>query len=493
MARLAFFLFSSLFSVIALNGHEDSALVIIPDDSVLMHVDSVWASNYIHSLYVEEALFDSSSLSHNKNRPHVDEAVYADRLHQLNLTSPINLTYNRHVKNYINTYANTKNTIIEKMLGLAPFYFPIFEELLDQYNLPLELKYLPIIESALNPKARSRTGATGLWQFMYRTGRMYGLEVTSYYDERKDVYKSTDAACRYLKRLHEIYKDWTLALAAYNCGPGNVNKAIRRSGGKRNYWEIRSFLPAETRGYIPAFIAATYIMQHANDHNIYPKKPKVDLCATDTVTVKNYVSLQQVSEVLKLPLELVTFLNPTYSKDFIPNLGNAKTLCLPAEKIGLFLANEKTIYQRKSKQDVQRITQINKNGSFASPHKGEPIVYRVKNGDVLGTIAERYRCRVSQIKQWNNLRSDRLRIGQKLYIYAKPSYAAQNNTKAIKDAKKAGNDSKYLYHTIKPGDNLWDIAKKYNGVSVYQLQRLNPHLNSKRLKLGSKLKIKPIG
>jgi membrane-bound lytic murein transglycosylase D len=467
---------------------------ILPDDPILAAIDSMVASGYFESLGFNDNPEELNTNGYAVDSiPEFDNLTYIKRFEELNANSPFTLVYNRYIKGYINLYAKRRRKTTAKMLGLAPVYFPIFEENLDKYNMPLELKYLPIIESALNPKAKSRVGAGGLWQFMYRTGKMFDLEVTSYYDERSDVYKSTDAACQYLKSLHKMYDNWNLALAAYNCGPGNVNKAIRRSGGKRTYWEIRNYLPRETRGYVPAFIAVNYVMAYASEHNIYPKTPDVSCFKVDTVTLSDHLSFAQISEYLDLPIEYIEFLNPAYKQNFIPNTSEANTLCLPSDKMGDFLTNEKTIYSLKTENDRKDSIAFAQNRPVQTVNKGNAIVYKVRSGDVLGTIASRYRCRVSQIKDWNNLHSDRLRIGQKLYLYSKSSKASPPKKKVTKVKQQLKSDGKYMYYTVKPGDNLWDIANKYEGVSVEQIQQLNKAINTKKLKLGTKLKIKQVG
>lgn len=463
-----------------------------PDDAVLAMIDSVISSGYFEVVGYHDFEMDFNKYGYPPDSlPPIDSAIVAPRLAKLNAKSPFTLVYNTYTHNYIKFYAQKRRNVTSKMLGLSDIYFPIFEEALDKHNLPLELKYLPIVESALNPKAKSRVGATGLWQFMYKTGKMYGLEINSYYDERSDIFKSTEAACHYLKKLYSLYGSWDMALAAYNCGPGNVNKAIRRSGGKTSYWEIRDYLPLETRGYVPAFIAVNYIMNYPIEHNIFPKKPDIYCVDIDTIMVKQFLTLRQVSEFLDISYELLEYFNPQYKLGVIPVDDKPLPICLPSAKIGDFLINEHTIYAYKTKKELEDSIAFAQKEPL-KPH-GDAIVYTVKSGDFLGKIADKYHVRVSQIKDWNNLYSDRLKIGQKLYIYAKPSYAAHNKSKAAADKKMATpKDGKYLYYTIKSGDNLWDIANKFDDVTVEMLQKLNNHLDFNKLKPGMKIKIKPL-
>lgn len=471
---------------------------IADDDQILVTIDSAMLSGYYESLGLNDNFSKSTKFKYAKDSvPEFDEATYIKRFKKMDANSPFKFVYNGYVKGYVSLYAKRRKRTTAKMLGLAPLYFPIFEENLDKYNMPLELKYLAIVESALNPKAKSRVGATGLWQFMYATGKMYDLNVTSYHDERSDVYKATDAACRYLKDLHAMYNNWDLALAAYNCGPGNVNKAIRRSGGKTDFWEIMAFLPRETSGYVPAFMAVNYVMTYAAEHNIQAIKPDVSCFKVDTVGVNQHISFAEISKALDIPVEYLEYINPTYKHNYIPATGKANTLCLPADKIGLFLTNEEQIYALRNVKEEEKAVEEIAQTTAAEPQRSESVVYKVKSGDSMGKIAAQYHCRVTQLKDWNNLKSDRLNVGQTLYVYPKASYVAQQKNQVVKatqlTATKATSDGKYLYYTIKSGDNLYRIASKFEGASVDEIQNLNKGLNPRSLKSGAKIKIKPIG
>src|SRR3954469_4392877 len=250
--------------------------------------------------------------------PTYDDYTYQARLAKLDALSPFDLVYNDHVKGFINMYTVRKRESVSRMMGMAQLYYPMFEEIMDKYNIPLELKHLAVIESALIPYARSKAGATGLWQFMYPTGKMYGLTVTSYLDQRCDPYKATVAAAEYLKTLYGMFGDWQMVLAAYNAGPGTISKAIRRSGGKKTYWEIRPYLPKETQGYVPAFIAANYVMNYYQEHNIYPEIPRKTYFEVDTVIVKEPMTFEQIGAALDVPVEEIKYFNPQYRKNVIP-------------------------------------------------------------------------------------------------------------------------------------------------------------------------------
>lgn len=445
--------------------------------------------------------------------PSYPDSIYVERLK--NLQSAIPYSYNSIVKNFILMYANKRREQVEVMLGLSKYYFPMFEKELDEQGMPLELKYLPVIESALNPQAVSRVGATGLWQFIYSTGKMYGLEITSFVDERKNPEKATKAAVKYLKDLHNIYNDWTLALAAYNCGPGNVNKAIRRSGGKRDFWDIYYRLPRETRGYVPAFIAANYIMTYYEKHNLAAKR--IDFSVSDTILINKELHLKQVAEVLKINLEQLRELNPEYKEDIIPGVKKEYTLALPTEQVGNFIDLQDSIFAYKDSIFFNPIkTGFSPQKYSASKYlPGAPsknhkkIVYKVKSGDNIGFIASWYGVKKSQVRYWNNIRRNLIREGQKLTIYVPKSkyntYKKVDNmsfaqkqksigktysAKKISTTKKQSKGGKYVWYTVKSGDNFWTIAKKFPGVSNKDIMHINGISNAKRLSPGIKIKIK---
>ncbi|UBM62799.1 LysM peptidoglycan-binding domain-containing protein [Candidatus Sulfidibacterium hydrothermale] len=472
--------------------------------------------------------------------PEYPDSVYAKRIAALNAETPIELVYNKQVKAFIHLYADKRRKLTEKVLGLSELYFPMIEQVLDQFNLPLELKYLAVVESALNPAAGSNKGAKGLWQFMYGTGKVYGLKVTSLVDDRYDPYKSTIAACEHLKDLYAIYGNWSLVLAAYNSGAGNVNRAIRRAGGTKNYWAIWPFLPRETRGYVPAFIAVNYIMHYAPQHNLYPMRPGIFYFDIDTVTVHDALSFDQLHEMLGIPLDELKFLNPEYKLGIIPAVnGKTYTLRLPRQFADDFLNNEKALYAFKTKKGLEHdkmLAEIKKAGNrnvvivrygdnlgsiarrnhvyvsqlmrwnglhstriypgqrlvvygagsrqfyqkTASPiaRSSKKVVHVVRRGENLGLIAKKYRCTPTDLKEWNNLKSSRIYPGQKLYVY-KPAEKSKTTVRS----------GKYIYHIVKPGDTLWDIAKEYDGVTVEQIKRLNHIRNSHHLRPGQRIKI----
>ena len=396
-------------------GNKDSLKAVFSDNPIVASFDSLLLSN----LSFSDALFSYDTAIEVSTPPVFSDSIYEARIQHLDTKTPIDLVYNPYVKQYINVYTKQRRQQMSRMMGLAAYYFPIFEEVLDQFNLPLELKYLALVESALNPKAKSWAGATGLWQFMYNTGKEYNLKVSSYVDERMDPFRATIAACEFFKKSYSVYGDWSLVLASYNSGRGNVNKAIRRSGGKKNYWQIRRFLPKETRSYVPAFIAVCYSMNYASDHKISSEKPRVLFREVDTIEVKHQIDFEYLSSSLDISIDELEFLNPAYKINVIPKVdGRTYHLVLPIDKMGVFVANEKEIYAHFIKLDN---AEKRKNYPKYS-EQDERVVHRVKSGEYLGKIARRYGCSVKKIQQWNNLKNDNIRVGQRLVLYVRPDY-----------------------------------------------------------------------
>ncbi len=524
----------------------DQRDLLIKDSPVVRMLDSMAYLKFYQRRYFTETdtgRTTGSRFAHGEI-PVYPDSVYEQRIRALNIETPIELTYNKVVKNYIDLYAVKKRELTAKMLGLSGLYFPMFEELLDKYDIPLEIKYLAIVESALNPAAGSRMGAKGLWQFMYGTGKVYGLKVTSLVDDRYDPYKATVAACEHLTDLYAIYGDWSLSLAAYNSGAGNVNRAIRRAGGTKNYWAVWPFLPRETRGYVPAFIAVNYVMNYAAEHNIYPMRPSTLFYDIDTVTVNDILAFDQLNEMLGIPIDKLKFLNPQFKKGIIPATGGKTyTIRIPRSFVADFLNNEQALYAYKTKKGIERekllaevkkakdrtihyvrsgenlgliakryhvyVSQIKRWNNLRSNtiYPGQKLVlfgsnssryyqsskvpvqrsasksyHKVRSGENLGLIAKKYKCSTTDLKEWNNLKSSRIYPNQKLIVY-KP---AEKSSSSVKDGK-------YLYHIVRKGDTLWDIAQEYDGVTVDQIKRLNNIRNSRRLQPGQKIKIAMVG
>lgn len=457
---------------------------IAKDDAVLSMIDSL-LSDKMYNCFVY--CYNPVDSLEKTEKQILNDSILEKRLATLNNETPFDLQYNEYSKAFINLYINKRRKLSSSVLGLAPLYFPMIEEVLDRYNMPLELKYLAIVESALSPSARSRVGAQGLWQFMYRTGKMYGLNVTSYTDDRMNPYKATVAACEYMTDLYELYGDWNLVLAAYNSGPGNVNKAIRRAGGYKDYWKIRPFLPRETRGYVPAFIAVNYMMRYAEEHELYALNTQLFDYKVDTVEIKEAITFDQLAEYIHVSKEELSFFNPMYKLNYIPKSKSGNTICLPINKIGLYLSNEKAIYADIRRKEIQ--------DSIAGKEKKEVLpeflVHRVRSGEFLGYIANKYRVSVRDLMVWNNMRSTRLNPGDRLTIYTKGRAPKRQVVQKTSPSKLKDNGN-YKVHVVRRGDTLWDIAKKYKNTSVSDLKRLNSNLNFKRLKPGMKVKVKMI-
>ncbi|SHF29732.1 membrane-bound lytic murein transglycosylase D [Mariniphaga anaerophila] len=474
-------------------------------------MDSLGNSWYIRHLFHLDNSGDNLSEFFPKDLP---DSVYIKRLEDIEQV--VDLSYNNVVKNFIKLYTEKRRDLVEVMLGLSAYYFPMFEEMLDRQDMPLELKYLPVIESALNPKAMSRVGANGLWQFMYGTGRQMGLEITSFVDERRDPVKSTEAAIKYFKYLYDTYEDWYLAIAAYNCGPGNVNRAIRRSGGKRNYWEIYYRLPRETRGYVPAFIAAAYVMNFYKEHNLQPRMPEIPL-RSDTILVRDYLHFNQLEAKLEIDKEQLRSLNPMFRRDVIPaKKDKPYPLVLPNEKIMAFIDLDTMVFSHERDKyfpdnTLQNPTSSNSNYFTPVDVEGKAkVLYTVKSGDNVGFISSWFKVRSSDLKYWNNINRNMIRAGQKLAIYVdenqKAKYEKINTmTFAQKQAsvgKSVGTsvkaepkplDPDFEYYTVRSGDTIWEIAGKYAGISPDEILKLNNLSDRSKLSIGQKLKIKAKG
>lgn len=347
--------------------------------------------------------------------------VLKERLRKLNEKTPFNVEYNPVLEQVIKSFLKNRRSSLERLMSLSDYYFPMFEQEMSNQKIPLEMKYLAIIESALNPKARSRAGATGLWQFMYATGKSYGLEVNNYVDERSDPIRSTKAAAKYLNELYKIFGDWDLTLAAYNSGPGNVTKAIRRSNGKTNYWNLRPYLPRETAGYVPAFLATLYIFEYAKEHGFKPQKRANHLFQTDTIRVKQAIPFKDIAEITGMDVQDIQFFNPSYQLDVVPYVeGRNYAVRLPISEIGKFVSNEQAIYNYLNEQKAQReqiLPEVAKGEQYAGGKSTKKTIYTVKKGDNLGKIASRHGVSINNLKRWNRMKSNKVRVGQRLSIY----------------------------------------------------------------------------
>ena len=388
--------------------------VIHANDSITaMSTDTV-----LSPIFFDEALawLDTTECTSDTLITELPDSIYKQRLQALPFV--IEVPYNEVVRRYILRYVKHSPRQLAALQRKAEYYFPIFEDILAKHDLPYELCYMPVIESALNPQARSHMGATGLWQFMPATGKKYGLEINSLVDERMDPIRSTEAACLFLKNLYAIFQDWNLVIAAYNCGPGNVHKAIHRAGGKRDFWSIYPYLPSETRGYLPIFIAASYAMNYAEAHGICPATPLATM-ASDTIVTTQRQHLKQIADNIDIPLAELRRLNPQYPRDIIPG-GKAYAICLPIEKAGLYIDKQDTIlaYQAKElihnrRDEIELLHRTSVNGGYSI---NGVTYYKIKEGDTLGGIAKKFRVSVKQLKAWNGLKSDMIRAGKTLKI-----------------------------------------------------------------------------
>ncbi len=388
-------------------------------DIFVSNYDSL-LNSYVLSKYAASTRRHRANINTDYAFDQIPDSVLAKRLYRMHTVIP--MTYNHIVRSYIRMYLNRMRSRLDVMLTLSEYYHPLFEEALSRYNVPEELKYLTIVESAMNPTLTSRAGAAGLWQFMYTTGKNYGLEVNSVVDERRDAYKSTDAAAHYLRDLYNVFGDWQLAIAAYNCGPGNINKAIARSGGKRNFWEIYPYLPRETRGYIPAFIAATYIMNYYPEHGLHPKRVTIPL-RTDTIMVERNMLFHYVSKHLEIDEEELRTLNPQYRTGLIPGESGSYPLCIPTDKMSDLIKKAEVIF-KDSEDSLSRKPQTVEVEQAPQPvvqrqkHRSEskPMYHKVRKGETLSSIAKKNGTTVKKLKKLNNLRSDKIKHGTRLKV-----------------------------------------------------------------------------
>ena len=444
-------------------------------------IDERWMAELTNTELSENMFSDISSLNIDSEVSYdLSSEVLKKRLAKMDAKSPFNIEYNPALENTIKSFLKNRTKAFERLMAVSEYYFPMFEEHLAKYNIPLELKYLAIVESALNPKAKSRVGASGLWQFMYPTGKQYNLEVNSYVDERHDPLKATEAACQYLSHLYEIFGDWSLVLASYNAGPGNVSKAIRRSGGSQNYWNIRKFLPRETANYVPAFLATMYIYEFKKEHGILPKKATLTYFETDTIMVKKQMSFKHISELLDIPVEQIEFLNPIYKLKVIPfEEDKAHYLRLPKNKMGLFVSNEEKVYaylnyletfKEKTKSEYIASTSKDSIGTGAdstSTAVSKPKFERktqfhtIKSGESLGKIADKYNVSITELKKWNSIKGNTIQAGKKLKIYSDKKITENSEQKTSKNGT----------YTVKNGDSLFSISKQFPGVSIEDFKK----------------------
>jgi membrane-bound lytic murein transglycosylase D len=472
-------------------------------DDLAACVDSLWLKELTNlDIY--------SNLTEDIQTINIDEKVDYElptdllkaRLQEMDEKSPFHIEYNQGLENIIKSFLKNRKRSFERLMAVSEFYFPLFEEAFDKQNVPLEIKYLAVVESALNPKAVSRVGATGLWQFMYQTGKQYGLKIDSYVDERSDPLKATEAAAQYMKNMYAIFGDWDLVLASYNSGPGNVAKAIRRSGGQQNYWNIRKNLPKETQGYLPAFLATMYIYEYHKEHGIKPEKAPIKQFATDTVMIKRQMSFKQISELIDIPVAQLQILNPSYKLNVVPAYNDqTHFLRLPQDKMAVFTSNESKIYayvdreanlRERPFQIVRPIVTQDSVNTFQRLDQAKVRYYRVKRGDNLSNIAQKYDVAVDDLKKWNNIRGNKVAYGKNLKINGVE--ADQKSTAVAKveiDKKGIQKDSLATptnsIYVVQKGDNLSNIAKRFN-VTIAELQDWNK-LTTKSIPLGASLQV----
>ncbi|RED24884.1 membrane-bound lytic murein transglycosylase D [Flavobacterium cutihirudinis] len=485
----------------------DSVKSTFKKNDMAARVDSLWMKE-LTSLDIYDDL--SKDIQTINSDVTVDEELPTEllkqRLQAMNEKSPFNIEYNQGLENIIKSFLKNRKKSFSRLMALSEYYFPIFEESFARHNIPLEIKYLAVVESALNPKAVSKMGATGLWQFMYGTGKQYALKIDSYVDERSDPMKSTAAASDYFTKMFEVFNDWELVLASYNSGPGNVTKAIRRSGGQTKYWDIRPNLPKETQGYVPAFYATMYLFEYHKEHGINPERAVVKNFETDTLNIKKEMTFKQIADLLDMPQSQIQLLNPSYKLNVVPYYqGEEHCLRLPKDKIATFVSNEKQIYAYVDYQSTIRTIPSRLAAKVApkvravQPEKindSELQLYKIQKGDNLGAIAEKYDVSIADIKKWNNLRTNAVALGRTLRIKSNvdplkkevksiPAIEKKSDEAIASTDDKDKNATQSQEYVVAAGDNLGSIAKKF-GTTIAELKELN-NLASNNIGLGKTL------
>ena len=426
------------------------------------------------------------------DNPYFPDSIYRLRMNRMMTVIP--MTYNETVRRWIDVYAGSRRNILRYMMGMANFYFPMFEQILDANDMPLELKYLPVVESALKPMIQSRVGASGLWQFMLPTGKIYGLEINSLIDERLDPERATEAACRYFKDMFARYGDWHLALAAYNCGPGGVDRAIRRAGGVMDFWKIYQYLPRETRSYVPLFIATAYIMTYHCDHNICPVGANFSV-ATDTIMVERALHFDQIAEILHIDKEAVRFYNPQYKREIIPGHVRPSALRLPIAYTFAYIDKEDSVHEHRVDELLAHCVPVDVNNP---KNREQQISHTVKTGENVYTIANQYGVTAQNLRRWNGLSGSRVPQGRKLRVYIDNGgliYFAQGTNAVTPESTQRSTavnasltEGNYSIYQVKSGDTLSAIARKYPGVTWQSIQQANG-MTSTSLRIGQVLKI----
>lgn len=466
-------------------NEDKSAAGLNPEDYSPEVTDSLLSVWYLQRQMRDNMEGEGCNMDSLQLSSKVSDAVLQERLEKMN--SYITLPFNETVRNYMILYSEKMPAKMGNILGLCQYYMPVFEETFNKYGMPDELKYMAIIESALNPVAESRAGAKGMWQFMFRTARNYGLEINSFVDERLDPFKSADAAARYLDDSYRIFGDWNLAISSYNCGPGNVNKAIRRNGGKRDFWSVYNYLPRETRGYVPAFVGAMYAIKYSKENGLTPGYVQMP-AEVDTFEIHRNLHFRQISELVGVSMETLRNLNPQYIRDIIPGNSGTYTLRLPYNFSNDFIAHEDSVYTYKDTLYLNPQTLISTAKAISDASgSGSRITYRVRKGDYLGRIASRYHVSVSKLKQWNHLKSNNIRVGQRLYIYRSGDSSLSASPAPSSAGTVSSRSGSSVIYTVRNGDTLYGIAKRFPGISADDIMRANG-IGSK-IRPGMKLRI----